>query len=182
MMNLPQKLGTVKRSCVVLLLNTLVVPFSHACRTPPMEQVVTPEQQIAIATDVSVARVIRATPSPLPASGGRPSVEYEFEVEERILGPDEPRFVIIGARGETRPRPGSTDHSDKEFWERGGGRLCNDSDCVLRPNFTVGERYLVFRGNPATWRSFERIEFVRGRPNAEDKWLAYVKARLGGQH
>lgn len=147
-----------------------------------MEQVVTPEQQIAIATDVSVARVIRATPSPIPASGGRPSVEYEFEVQERILGPDEPRFIVIGARGETRPEPRSTDHSDEEFWERGGGRLYNDSDCVLRPNFTVGEYYLVFHGKPLTWRSFEHIESIRGRPDPEDKWLSYVKSRLGRQH
>jgi hypothetical protein len=164
---------------ILVLLTTLAIPLSHACRVPPQEQVVTPEQQIAIATDVSVAKVIRATPSAIPTYGGRPSVEYEFEVQERILGSDEPRFTLIGARGETRPRPGSTDHSDKQFWERGGGRLHNDPDCVLRPNFTVGEYYLVFRGKPLTWRSFEHIETVRGKPNPEDQWLSYVKTKLG---
>lgn len=172
------KRGVVRRTCFVLLLNTLLIECSHACRMPPRGQVVTPEQQVASATDVSVARVIGARPSTVATYGGRPSVEYEFEVQERILGPDEPRFSLVGARGETRHPPRSNDHSDEEFWQRGGGRLYNDSDCVLRPNFTVGESYLVFRGKPATWRSFEHIQTVRGRPHPEDKWLLYVKARL----
>lgn len=170
--------GAVRRIAAILMLNMIGIPFSHACSTPPLKQVVTPEQQIAIAADVSVAKVIRATPSPLPAHGGRPSIAYEFEVQERISGPADTRFTLIGASGETRPSPGSSDHSDDEFWEQGGGRLYNDSDCVLRPNFTVGETYLVFRGSPPTWRSFEHIESIRGRPNPDDKWLMYVKAKL----
>lgn len=173
------KRGAVRRICAVLMLNVIGIPFSHACRTPPLKQVVTPEQQIAIATDVSVARVIRATPAPLSAGGGRPAIAYEFEVQERISGSADTQFTLIGASGETRPSPGSSDHSDDAFWEQGGGRLYNDSDCVLRPNFTLGETYLVFRGSPPTWRSFEHIASVGGRPNPDDKWLMYVKAKLG---
>lgn len=173
------KRAAIERSCAMLL-GVLASPLSHACYAPPREQVVTPEELLALATDVSVARVVRATPSPVPAFGGRPSVEYEFEVQQRILGPDVPGFVLIGAKGETRPAPSSSDHSDKAFWERGGARLYNDPDCVLRPNFVVGEHYLVFRGKPATWRSFEHIETVRGRPNPDDKWLSWVVERLKG--
>lgn len=171
----------IKRSCVALLLGALASPLGHACSVPPREQVVTPEELLAFATDVSVARVVRATPSPVPAYGGRQSVEYEFEVQQRILGPDEQGFILIGAKGETRRAASSSDHSDQAFWQRGGGRLHNDSDCVLRPNFVVGEHYLVFRGKPATWRSFEHIETVRGRPNPDDKWLSYVVEQLKGR-
>lgn len=164
--------------CAVLVLNMIGISASYACRTPPSQQVVTPEQQIAMATDVSVARVVKATPSPIPANGRRSSVEYEFEVVERIAGATDRRFTLIGASGDTRTGPDSSDHSDDAFWERGGGRLHNDSDCVLRPNFTLGETYLVFRGSPSTWRSFEHIASVGGRPNPDDRWLAYVKAKL----
>jgi hypothetical protein len=167
-----------KHTIVTLLLGIAVSQNSQACRKPPAEQMVTPDQQIALATDVSVARVIRATPSTLPALGGRPSVEYEFEVQQHLLGFPQSRFILVGAQGETRPGPSSSDHSDGKFWERGGGRLYNDPDCVLRPDFIVGEHYLIFRGKPATWRSFEHIETVRGRPNPNDRWLSFVKEKL----
>lgn len=117
---------------------------------PPIAQVVSPEQQIAMATDVSVARVTEAIPSPLLSGGGRQSVDYTFEVQQRILGLPEQRFTISGARGMTQPPPSSGDHSGAAFWERGGGRLFNDADCVLRPDFIVGENYLIFRGKTAT--------------------------------
>ncbi|WP_313169726.1 hypothetical protein [Massilia oculi] len=167
--------------CAALLLGILASPSSRACRVPPLEQMVTPEAQIAMAVDVSVAKVVRETPTSIPGGGGRLTVEYEFEVQERIQGLPVQRFIVVGAAGETRPRPSSTDHSDEQFWRRGGGRLYNDSDCVLRPDFEMGEMYLVFRGKPATWRSFEHIETVRGRPNPNDKWLAYVKEQLEGR-
>ena len=38
--------------------------------------------------------------------------------------------------------------------------------------------YLIFRDKPATWRSFEYIETVRGQPNPDDRWLAYVREQL----
>ncbi|BDT56762.1 hypothetical protein MasN3_02560 [Massilia varians] len=172
------KRGAASRMCAVLALNLIGISASYACRTPPSQQLVTPEQQIAMATDVSVARVVKATPSPLPANGRRSSVEYEFEVLERIAGAADPRFTLVGATGQTRTGPDSSDHSDEEFWERGGGRLHNDSDCMLRPDFTLGETYLVFRGSPPTWRSFKHIASVGGKPHPDDRWLAYVKAKL----
>ena len=161
-----------------LACNLMVSVPGQACRVPPVAQVVSPEQQIAMATDVAVARVVEAIPSPLRSGGGRQSVDYTFEVQQRIMGWPEQRFTIRGALGLTRPPPSSSDHSDAAFWERGGGRLYNDADCVLRPDFIVGENYLIFRGKPATWRSFEHIATVRGRPDQDDKWLSYVKEKL----
>lgn len=185
MITLFSRFGPAKPAYAILLLGILASPGSHACFAPPMEQVVTPDEQIALASDVVVARVVRATPlAPLLShsnGGGRPAVEYEFDVQERLLGPDERRFVLIGAQGENRRASPSNDHRDDAFWQRGGGRLHNDSDCVLRPNFVVGEHYLIFRGKPATWRSFEHIETVRGRPDPDDRWLAYVKEKLTGR-
>ena len=172
------KFCLVKPGYAILLIGTLASSVSTACRAPPREQLVTPEEQIALATDVTIAKVVRAIPLPIPSFRGRPSMEYEFEVHERLLGMNEQRFVLIGASGETRSDSSSTDHSDEAFWQRGGGRLYNDSDCVLRPDFVVGENYLVFRGMPATWRSFEHIETVLGKPNADDKWLSYVREKL----
>ncbi len=163
----------------VLVLGVMASPASWACRAPPREQVVTPQELMEKASDVSLARVVRATRLPGPTGGGRPSVEYEFEVQQRILGPDDRRFTLIGAQGQTRPKPASADHSDEAFWQHGGGRLYNDMDCVLRPDFVVGESYLVFRGKPAVWRGFEHIETVHGRPNPDDKWLSYVVEKLG---
>lgn len=173
--------GWMRRTCAILAVGALASPASHACFAPPREQVVTPEEQIALASDVSVARVVRATASAARKGGGRQAVEYEFEVVQRILGPDEARFVIVGAHGETRMAGPASDHGDDAFWQRGGGRLYNDSDCVLRPNFVVGESYLIFRDKPATWRSFEHVETVRGRPNPDDKWLSYVVEKLGSR-
>lgn len=172
------RFGLAKPSYVILLVGTLASPVSHACYAPPGEQMVTPEEQIASGTDVSLAKVVRATASPILNFGGRQSIEYEFEVQERLLGPEKQRFVIIGAKGETRRSSSSNDHSDEAFWQRGGGRLYNDPDCVLRPNFVVGENYLIFRGEPATWRSFEHIQTVLGKPNSDDRWLSYVKEKL----
>ena len=44
-----------------------------------------------------------------------------------------------------------------------------------------GESYVVLRGESATWRSFEHIETVRGRPNPNDKWLSYVMEKFGSR-
>lgn len=176
-MGLGMKLIGTQVACVFSFF-ILSIPSSHACRVPPREQVLTPDEQIEMAVDVSVAKVIRSSTS-FPSYGSeRHAVTYEFVVQEHIVGADEPRFIIIGTDEETRDKPRSSDHSDREFWERGGGRLYNGADCVLRPNFKVGEFYLVFRGSPAAWRSFEHIEAVDGKPNPDDKWLSYVKGKL----
>jgi hypothetical protein len=51
----------------------------------------------------------------------------------------------------------------------------------MHPGFVVGNSYLVFLGSPPTWRSYEKIEMVDGRLNADDQWLVYVKQMLAGR-
>jgi hypothetical protein len=50
--------------------------------------------------------------------------------------------------------------------------------CSIEPWFIVGERYLVFVGEPVIARSYEHVATVEGRANPGDKWLAYIEERL----
>ncbi len=70
--------------------------------------------------------VPKATPLSGLTVGGQPSVEHEFEVRQRILGPDDRRFTLIDVQRQARQKPASADHSDEAFWRHGGGCLCND--------------------------------------------------------
>ncbi len=172
--------GWAKRRCAALLFGTLISPAAYACYSPPREQVVTPDEQIAMATDVVVAKVVRETISPVPAFGGRANVDYEFEAQERILGNDEPRFVLSGAKGETRSGPSIGRPSMKR-----SGSAAADA-CTTIPTASCGRTrgWRTLSGFPrqaCSWRSFEHIETVRGRPNPADQWLSYVKAKLEGR-
>lgn len=149
---------------------------SHACRAPPAAQVPSADQQLAGARDVSVARVVRATP--LEGRG----MSYDFEVLRRLSGPERREFSIRGSAPPPGHRPIVTDdHDDPRFLQPGGGRLVNEPDCVLRPHFTVGEAYLVFLDQPAGWRSFEHIASTNRHYDANDRWLLYVEANLGSR-
>lgn len=158
-----------------------------------------PEELVALARDVSLAKVVNVTIVPTPYDGRDVSAVYEFEVQEHLFGADEKRFVIYGirlasksheleeqgslwpsyrksfiARSTDRFRVAggvaqSPDHSDAAFWEWGGGRLYNDTACLILPHFTLGETYLVFRGAPLNRRSYEHISTVDGRLNRNDK-------------
>ncbi|KFI08358.1 hypothetical protein [Massilia sp. BSC265] len=152
---------------LALLLGLGLVPAGQACRTPPVQQTVGPDALIAGAQDVSVAKVVYV------AELGDGLVRYDFEVQRRLLGPGRKEFSLSGrAVGRYQEREGSPDHSDETFWQHGGGRLTNEGDCVLRPAFRLGESYLMFMNQTATWRSFERIGA------ADDKWFAYVEEKL----
>lgn len=154
-------------AALAMLLGIGLAPASQACRAPPMAQLVTPDELIAGARDVSVAKVVYV------ADLGGGLVRYDFAVEKRLLGPARTEFSISGRPvGRYEEREDSPDHSDAKFWQRGGGRLTNEADCVLRPAFRLGETYLMFMNQTATWRSFERIG------DADDKWLAYVTEKL----
>lgn len=155
---------------LALLLALGVCQGAAACFRPPQQQVVTPDELIAGARDVSVAKVVHV------ADLGGGLVRYDFAVEKRLLGAARDEFSVSGRPvGRYEEREGSPDHSDEAFWERGGGRLMNEGDCVLRPAFRLGERYLMFMHQTATWRSFERIG------TADDKWLAYVTEKLAAR-
>jgi len=152
----------------------IIADWSWACRMPRREQLVDPDFQIAMATDIAVAEVISAKPQ--YDHPGR--VDYQFLVVKRLTGPSELSFSISGWA------PGSTsdttfdDHKDKAFWLTGGGRVTIDTNCAIHPDFIVGKTYLVFRNLPMTFRSFEEIEKFDGRSADVDKWLAYVQARV----
>lgn len=172
---------------LTLLLSVFVAQNCWACYSAPASQRIGVDEQIARAFDVSVARVISAT----PLEDRR--VEYRFMVEQRLAGQGAETFTVTGrAQVATRsithfgmltfagpPTAGMdrdtsfNNHTDPAFWQRGGGRVMNEPDCLIYPDFAVGGTYLIFLDSPWTWRSFEKIERADG-----DKWLAYVKAGL----
>jgi hypothetical protein len=186
-----------------------------ACRAPP--QGMSAQQQLASATDVSLARAVRATPwiparrpvdvaklieatlTPVwekepsgfksghwaqgaPRPRGAHPVQYEFVVEKRWLGPDTPGFTIMGVsvqedRDAYLPE---ADFRKAAFWAAGGGRLSRGAaSCYLSPSFVIGERYVIFQGQPIIARSFEHVATVNGQPDPDDRWLRYVEEGLG---
>lgn len=164
-------------ACLALgMASMLACGAVHACRLPPVEQRRTAEEQLAGAQDVALARVLRAVPL-----GGR-AVRYDFDVVRRLAGPERQALSIQGSAQPAMHRPIVTDdHDDPRFLERGGGRLVNEPDCVLRPHFAVGEVYLVFLDQPAGWRSFEHIASTNGQYDASDSWLRLVEATLASR-
>jgi len=166
----PGKKHTLFRS-LLLLLSVCMVQDAAACRRPPRGQLIGVDEHIMRAGDVSVARVVSATP-------GKGWVEYRFLVLQRLAGPELYTFTVLG--GAPSSHDSSFDnHSDPAFWKHGGGRVMNSSDCLIHPSFVLGGTYLVFQGRPATWRNFEKIDVVDGKVNENDRWLAYVKTGLG---
>lgn len=195
----------------LLLLAGAAAPAS-ACRFLP--QRLSAQEQVARAADVSLVKVVRATPRPQPAprrppdtpawmlpyQGWNPAlwqdtppdrgdahylaqypVEYEFVVEQRWRGTPRERFTLMGVSAPTifhDPGP-QADQGREEFWEHGGGRFGRLHSCTIEPWFVVGERYLVFVGDPVIARSYEHVATIEGRANLDDKWLRYVDAALG---
>lgn len=139
-----------------------------ACRAPRSEQLIDPDVQVALATDVVLARAVSAA----PRHDKDGEVDYQFLVLQRLAGPDQQMFSISSS-APGRSRDTTFDHHrDEAFWQRGGGRTMNDTDCVIHPDFVVGKTYLIFRNPPMTWRSFEEVE------GDDDQWFRYVQARV----
>jgi hypothetical protein len=180
---------------LTILFSVLATQNSWACYSPPSQQLMSVDEQIARASDVSVAWVINAVPLQ------HELVEYHFVVLERLAGKGDDAFTVTGrARASRRDDNGvatptlhwpaaagidnetSVDnHTDPAFWKRGGGRVMNDTDCAIYPDFAVGSTYLVFLDTPWTRRSFEKIGGSKGITGNGDQWLAYVKAGLEKQ-
>jgi hypothetical protein len=147
---------------------------AEACYSAPAAQLATAAEQLGLATNVALGQVIAATPL-----GGE--VEYRFLTLEQLAGPPQKVFTVMGRAATPYDKDTAFDrHRDFAFWARGGGRTMNGSDCVIHPSFVVGDSYLVFLGATPTWRSFEKIEMVDGRPDPDDQWLAYARTALGG--
>jgi len=162
------------KSCLVAVLAMAVFGSAHACRTRQIGMDPSPEDLVASAREVYVARVVQATET----EGGK--VDYEFAVVKRLAGPFRTRFSISSNTAAADDIVASPDHSDKRFWEAGGGRLGGDSNwCYITLRFDVGISYLVFLDRPNTYRSTERINVFPGRePITDDKWYQYVEERL----
>lgn len=150
-------------------------PACWACHSPPREQTIGVDEQIWLASDVSVAKVVNAS---VTADG---QTEYEFLVYRRIAGEDRQRFTVIGSgKLANHNQSDFAKHTDDAFWRAGGGRLFNDTDCVIHPTFVLGASYLAFLGQPITRRSFERIGTSSDHIDSSDKWLSYIEAKMRG--
>lgn len=126
-----------------------------------------------LSSDVAVAKVVSATPT----TDGQ--IEYAFLVQKRIAGIDREFFTLAVRKTRSRQEDNNFDsHHAEAFWQRGGGRLFNDTDCVIYPSFAVGDSYLTFLGQTITRRSFEKIATIDGQPDWNDRWLLYVQRRL----
>lgn len=112
----------------LLLCALSVIPgASWACCAPPAEQLVNPDVQIALANDIVLAKVISAAHR---FENGR-EVDYQFLVVKRLTGRGEQLFTL-SRREPGRSRDTTFDHHQiVDFWRRGGGRMMNDSDCVI---------------------------------------------------
>ncbi len=163
----------VQLSGLAFLLFVLEATTCWACRAAPQEQLMSANEQIILASDISVARVVSATPT----IDGK--TEYEFIVQRRIKGANKLFFAVTGSSAPQKDTS-FNNHENPEFWQRGGGRLSIDTECVIHPNFIVGDSYIAFIGLPITKRSFEKIETPNGMINLQDKWLLYVETKLHG--
>lgn len=132
--------------------------------------VISADEHLALARDVAIARVVRATPL---ADG---EYEFEFEVLRRLMGPERQAFSVRGV--EAKPPVRRDPASARLFPQLRFGRLRNNPDCSIQPSFEIGKTYLAFLGQALTHLSFEEIRMVEGRPDPADDWLAYVEARL----
>lgn len=163
-----------QRLAALLVLAMMGAGTAHACRArqPGMDRL--PDELIAAARAVSVARVVQAT------AFGVDEVRYDFVVLKRMAGPYRERFSIVSRSTPADDVAGSYDHGDEAFWQRGGGRLGGESNfCHITPRFDVGQAYLVFHDKPYTYRSFERIHVSPDRePISDDKWFSHVAEKL----
>lgn len=144
-----------------------------ACYSPPREQLVSPEELIGLSSNVSLAKAVGAAPM---SDGG---VEYTFVVEKHLLGNSPAVFQIYGAKDYLDGQDHAfANHTDERFWQYGGGRLINDTDCKIRPTFTVGSTYLVFLDQRVTRRSYEQIVRTDGDEDTKDQWLQLVERKV----
>ena len=161
------------KNSLLFLAFLFVTVDSVACFTPPKEQLVTADQLLAKSTNVSLAKVVKAEVAP---SG---QITYYFEVVTRFAGPKKNTFQVLGVpsiwEGTNRT---FENHTESSFWETRVGRLSNDSDCKIYPEFSVGGHYLVFLDQPYTNKSFELIIHTHGNKDVKDKWLQYVETHF----
>ena len=130
----------VTRSLIALLC-AFTLHDASACYSPLPQQLISVDEQIARARDVTVAMAVSATPA------GTSAVEYRFVVQQRLAGEQQDSFTLMGGTASGNHKDTSFDHHTAPvFWKHGGGRTINESDCIIAPSFVLGESYLVFPG------------------------------------
>lgn len=142
-----------------------------ACRSTPRAQLIGPDEQIASASRIVIARA----ESESPIADG--NTVYKFVVQRTLLGPVEPVFTIMGAK---TPFLDTSyhGHSDPAFWQFRGGRSSANTGCLMSPVFFVGKSYIIFLNSPVTKRSFEQIDTPDGQIDEKDEWLLYITNSL----
>jgi hypothetical protein len=165
---------TVRRLAAALLIAALGTGAAHACRTRQAGMDDSPEELVASAREVYLARVVAAT----ELEAGQ--VSYEFTVVERLAGPVRGRFAISSQSTVATDAEARHNHDDERFWRLGGGRLGGESNwCYITLRFDVGMTYLVFLDRLKTYRSAERIVVYPGQAtNMQDKWYRFVQEGL----
>lgn len=150
-----------------------VAQNAPACVKTPAEQTSPPDQLIARTPNIVLARAVRAD-----AGSDRWHVLYTFKVERTLKGKVKAAFQILGEPlrgGVSMYRFG--EHADAAFWADEGGREGHDTACEIRPDFAVGNTYLIFLDSPYHSKGFEEILFTGEDGREKDKWLQYVEER-----
>ncbi|MEO7578361.1 MAG: hypothetical protein ABIT83_12190 [Massilia sp.] len=158
------------RSLAFLALIAAAAPC-RACWAPPKEQVIGVDEQLMLATQVVVAKVIGKKTTD-------DGTENEFLVQKWVAGSGRDFFTVSGSDHDDQDSS-FHHHEDQAFWRHGGGKLFNDTDCEIHPSFILGASYLAFVGQPFNRRSFEKLDIVDGQIDARDMWLQYVERKLG---
>lgn len=160
----------------ILAISFFLSNESFACYSAPRAQRASADELVALSSNISLAKVIMAT----PRDDG--SLDFVFLVQKRLFGASLFTFVING-RSDTIAIGDRTfaNHFDDQFWRQGGGRLSSDTDCKIHPTFIVGRSYLVLQDPPFTNKSFEQIDIVDGDERSKDKWLEFVMQKLHSQ-
>lgn len=154
---------------VVMLCSPL---FGYACFVPPQEQYVPVDELISRTEKIVLATVTEAK---LSKDGW--GVIYKFRTDKTLKGSLGEEFEVIGSPPYHGALTDFDDHREHGFWNDGGGRETNGTDCEISPSFGVGLVYLVFVDKPYHRKSFELITKTYGDASARDKWLQYVEGK-----
>lgn len=159
---------------VGMLLLLLATQEALACVMTPSEQETPPDELIARTGNIFLARAVRAD-----AASDRWHVLYTFKVERTLKGKPQAAFQILGEPlfGEMSVHR-FNEHTDAAFWDDQGGREYHDTSCKIRPEFAVGNTYLIFLDKPYHNKSFEQILFTGEDGRQKDQWLRYVEERV----
>ncbi len=180
---------------VFFILILCVFPMqAFACYVTPPEQIAPIDELISRTNNIVVARVIEAKLTSYRSFPEYHVVDYKFENVESLKGQVDKTFNILGSN--TSPYKKQTAfvkpldnnvkmfskkwfeqteyHNDETFWKSDIGRVSHEPTCNIRPDFLVGQTYLIFLDKPYHQKSFELMP----QGLSTDKWYEYVKNKV----